>query len=193
MSSLTKFAVLGLVARRPTYGYAVMRQLQQWSVTGDVQRSSVYDALSRLRSDGLIQLRDAQATSAGERQPRTIYVATAEGDDALDSWLSTPPASFDELRLRIVLARGDDLDLLMRFVTDAEEDCLTRLEEFEGVDIHRLLTDAAGRSAPAEALYEALLGSMTSIELDGRLRSLQTARATLETLRNHPRYRGSST
>lgn len=189
MSSLTKFAVLGLAARRPTYGYAALRQLQRWSLTGDVQRSSIYDALSRLRNDGLIQLRDEQAADGAERQPRTMYVATAQGDDVLDSWFATPPTSFDELRLRIVLAQAHHLDHLMRFVTAAEEECLTRLEELESVDIERLMTESSGRSAPAEALYEALLGSMTSIELDGRLRSLQTARVTLETLRSHPRYR----
>jgi DNA-binding PadR family transcriptional regulator len=192
MSSLTRFAVLGLAARRPTYGYAALRQLQRWSVTGDVQRSSVYDALSRLHGDGLIQLRDAQAARRPERQSRTMYAATAEGNDALDAWFATPPGSFDELRLRIVLARAHDLDLLMRFVMEAEEECLTRLEALDGVDIQRLMSDAPGRMAPAEALYEALLGSMTSIELDGRLRSLQTARTTLEALRNHPQYRGSS-
>lgn len=193
MSSLTKFAVLGLVARRPTYGYAVMRQLQRWSVTGDVQRSSIYDALGRLHNDGLIQLRDSrEAGSNSDRQQRTMYVATAQGDEFLESWFATPPASFDELRLRIVLARAHDLDHLMHFVTSAEEECLTRLEELETVDIQQLMTESSGRSAPAEALYEALLGSMTSIELDGRLRSLQTARATLETLRNHPRYRAPS-
>jgi DNA-binding PadR family transcriptional regulator len=191
MSSLTRYAVLGLVARRPTYGYAVLRQLQQWSVTGDVQRSSIYDALSRLRNDGLIQLRDSSrdAGPSSERQQRTMYVATAEGDELLESWFSAAPTSFDELRLRIVLARAHDLDHLMRFVTAAEEECLARLEELDGVDIQRLMDQPSGRSAPAEALYEALLGSMTSIELDGRLRSLQTARVTLETLRNHPQYR----
>lgn len=191
MSSLTRYAVLGLAARRPTYGYAVLRQLQQWSVTGDVQRSSVYDALGRLHNDGLIRPRDSQE-SGGERQQRTMYVATAEGDDHLESWFAAPPASFDELRLRIVLARSRDLDHLIRFVTAAEEECLTRLEEVEGVDIEQMVTASSTRSAPAEALYEALLGSMTSIELDGRLRSLQTARATLEALKSHPQYRTQS-
>lgn len=192
MSSLTKFAVLGLVVRRPTYGYAVLRQLQRWSVTGDVQRSSVYDALGRLHNDGLIQLRD-ERSGRGERQSRTIYVATDEGGDVLDSWFASPPASFDELRLRIVLARAHDLDRLMRFVTDAEEECLSRLEDLESADVQGLMTDPAGRSAPAEALHEALLGSMTAIELDGRLRSLQTARATLEALRGLPQYRMRAT
>lgn len=192
MSSLTRYAVLGLVARRPTYGYAVMRQLQRWSITGDVQRSSIYDALGRLHNDGLIQLRDSQSAGNSERQQRTTYVATAKGDELLESWFAAPPASFDELRLRIVLARAHDLDHLMQFVTSAEEECLARLEELDTVDIEQLMTESSGRSAPAEALYEALLGSMTSIELDGRLRSLQTARATLEALRSHPQYRTPS-
>ncbi len=192
MSSLTKFAVLGLVARRPTYGYAVLRQLQRWSVSeDDVQRSSVYAALGRLHHGGLIQLRDDRALDGAERPQRTVYVATAEGDDRLESWFATPPASFDELRLRIVLARAQDLERLMRWVTVAEEECLARLEELGGMDIQRLMAEPSGRSTPAEALQEALLGSMTSIELDGRLRSLQSARVTLETLRSHPHYRES--
>lgn len=190
MSSLTKFAVLGLTARRPTYGYAALRQLRQWSITGDVQRSSVYNALTRLHIDGLIQPRDEPGPSAAaERQQRTLYVATADGDSRLDSWFATPPATFDELRLRIVLARARDLEHLMPFVLAAEEECLTRLEELDSVDIQRLTTEPSGRSARPESMQEALLGSMTAIELDGRLRSLQTARVTLEALRSHPQYR----
>lgn len=192
MSSLTKFAVLGLAARRPTYGYAVLRQLQQWSVAeDDVQRSSIYDALARLRAEGLIQPHGPQAPGGSGHKPRTMYVATVKGGDVLESWVRSPPASFDELRLRIVLARSHDLGLLMRFVRDAEEECLTRLEELDHVDIQQLMTALPGRSAPTEALHAALLGSMTAIELDGRLRSLQTARATLEALRSHPQYRAS--
>lgn len=193
MSSLTQFAVLGLVSRRPTYGYAVLRQLEEWAITADhVQRSSVYAAVRRLHNAGLIELRDTQTPDGSDRQSRAMYVATNAGEHRLEAWFRKPPKSFDELRLRIVLGRSTDLDRLMRFVMSAEEECLTRLEELESVDIQRLMTDLPGRSAPVEAFYASLLGSMSAIELDGRLRSLQTARATLEALRSHPQYRASS-
>lgn len=186
MSTPTRYAVLGLVARRPAYGYALMQQLRRWAADPTaVRSSSVYTALSRLESDELIEVRGPAAASGTDRQPRLTYGATASGERKLDEWLASPPVSYDELRLRIALARPQDLKTLIGFVIAAEQECLARLEALSappvGVDPDE---------EPWEALCGTILGTLDSGELAGRAKWLQDARAALESLRHHPARKG---
>src|SRR5690554_6101731 len=81
----TKYAVLGLIARQPTYGYALMQQLRGWAVDpSTVRTSSVYTALTRLERERLIEQRGSAPATASERQPRITYGATPAGQDRLD-------------------------------------------------------------------------------------------------------------
>lgn len=185
VSAPTKYAVLGLVARRPTYGYALMQQLRRWSIDPTtVRTSSVYTALSRLEAEQLIESRGPAPANGSERQPRTIYGATATGQELLDEWMGSRPVSYDELRLRIALARPHDLTTLIGFVLIAERECLERLQEIEAPPI-----EALTRQAPWEALCGAILGTLDSGELAGRAKWLQDARVALESMRDHPARR----
>ncbi len=186
MAAPTKYAVLGLVARRPTYGYALMQQLRRWAVDPtSVRSSSVYTALSRLEAEELIEVRGPAAAAGTDRQPRLTYGATRSGEQKLDEWLASPPATYDELRLRIALARPQDLQALIGFVVAAEQECLARLEQVDAPPIHALT-----RQAPWETLCAAILGSLDSGELSGRVKWLQDARVALESMRTHPARRG---
>jgi DNA-binding PadR family transcriptional regulator len=183
LSAPTKYAVLGLVARRPTYGYALMQQLRRWSIDPtSVRSSSVYTALSRLEDEQLIEVRGPSASTGTDRQPRLTYGATDAGQQRLDEWLSTAPASYDELRLRIALARPSDLPALIGFVVAAEEECLQRLQAIEAPAIAELTS----RLAPWEALCGAILGTLDTGELAGRVKWLQDARVALESMLDHP-------
>jgi len=185
VSAPTKYAVLGLLSRRPTYGYALMQQLRRWSIDPTaVRTSSVYTALSRLEDDMLIEPRGPAAASGTDRQPRITYGTTAAGEARLEKWLATRPASYDELRLRIAMARPQDLQLLIGFVIAAEQECLERLEEIETPPIEALTAQA-----PWEALCGAILGTLDTGELAGRARWLQEARVALESMRDHPARR----
>ncbi len=85
-----KYAVLGLLSRRPTYGYALMQQLRRWAIDPTaVRTSSVYTALSRLEDDLLIEPRGPAAASGTDRQPRITYGTTAAGEARLEKWLAT--------------------------------------------------------------------------------------------------------
>ncbi|WP_414641162.1 PadR family transcriptional regulator [Baekduia sp.] len=61
VSESTRYAVLGLLARRPTHGYALVEQIRRWPLdpvlvpTG----SSIYKALRRLSHEQLIEPLDS--------------------------------------------------------------------------------------------------------------------------------------
>lgn len=188
MSSSTKYAVLGLVARRPTYGYALMQQLRRWSLDPTtVRSSSVYTALSRLEDERLIEVRGPAAAKGTDRQPRMTYGATAEGQTRLDQWLTTKPADYDELRLRIALARPSDLDHLIGYALSAEREHLDRLQRLGAPT-----TDAQGERTPWESCCESILTALDSVELAARARWLQDARVALESLRERVDRRAGS-
>ena len=183
MSASTRYAVLGLVARRPTYGYALLQQLRRWSVEpAAVRSSSVYTALTRLEQDALIEPLGPSAISGTDRQPRVTYGATPAGEQRFAEWLTTAPSSYDDLRLRIALARPADLPVLTGFVATAEEACLQRLQELDAPPIASLTS----RLAPWEAVTGAILGTLDTAELAGRAKWLQEVRVTLESLRDYP-------
>lgn len=181
MSFPTRKAVLGLVARRPTYGYAVLQQLRRWARHPEaVRTSSVYTALSRLESGGLIESRPGDDSPAAAGPSRVFYRVTAVGRSDLDAWLESAPQSYEELRLRIALARPQDLALLIRSMATAEQACLAQLRDREGV----LPPGPAPRTLPWEALCGALLGTLDVGELAGRAKWLQDARVALESLQS---------
>lgn len=180
MSVPTKYAVLGLVARRPTYGYALMQQLRRWAVDPTtIRTSSIYTALTRLEREQLIEQRGSAPATASERQPRITYGVTPAGNERLDRWYASKPASYEELRIRIALARPQDIDTLIGFVHTAEQECLDLMH---GLDAPALDAGTVQRQ-PWEALCGAILGSLDMTELAARSRWLQDARAALEAIR----------
>jgi PadR family transcriptional regulator AphA len=98
-----EWAVLALLAERPSHGWALSRALapsgeigQIWS--GDRQR--VYRALRKLAELGLIE---ATLTEPGEGPHRTVYRPTTEGRRRLAGWLAEPVAQMREAQSTFVL------------------------------------------------------------------------------------------
>ncbi len=181
MSVPTKYAVLGLIARRPTYGYALMQQLRSWSIDpATVRTSSVYTALSRLEREQLIEQRGSAPATVSDRQPRITYGTTAQGEARLDRWFASKPGSYEELRIRIALARPQDIDTLIGFVVTAEQECLRLMQDLD----LPTLDPATAQRQPWEALCGAILGSLDTSELAARNRWLQDARVALEAIRD---------
>ncbi len=179
-----RHTTLGLIAREPAHGYALVRQLQRWALDpSSVRTSTVYTAISRLERDGLIEPVSTTPPAAGGGQPRIVYRTTPDGDETLDAWLSTPPTSYDELRVRVAVARRGDLPRLIEYISAEEQSCLDRLRELDGPPIAAL----TARNAPWDALCGAILGTLDTGELAGRVKWLQDARAALEAFRDDPR------
>jgi DNA-binding PadR family transcriptional regulator len=175
-----RHTTLGLISREPAHGYVLVRQLQRWALDpGSVRTTTVYTALSRLERDGLIEPVPGSAPSPGNQQ-RIVYRTTPDGEEALDEWLATAPTSYDELRVRVAVARRQDLPRLIEYISAEEQSCLDRLRELDGPPIAAL----AARNAPWDALCGAILGTLDTGELAGRVKWLQDARGALEAFRD---------
>ncbi len=102
--SLTEWAVLALAAERPTYGFAIAKELAAEGDLGriwTVPRPLVYRALDVLQQQNLVE---AIGEESGDRGPsRTRMRATRAGKSAVSAWLTTPAPHVRELRTRLLL------------------------------------------------------------------------------------------
>jgi DNA-binding PadR family transcriptional regulator len=172
-------AVLGLLAREPSHGYALWQKLQSWSADPDsIQSSSVYMALKRLADAGVIEVvGPAPAHGSGER-PRYTFGLTAAGRDRLEQWLAQAPSSTEELRLRIALAQPvDDLSALIEWVVAALAETQQRLGAAPGD--RRRIADLD----PWDAASAMALSALEFRELSARAQWLAEAHAQLQALR----------
>ena len=99
-----KFALLGLLAESPKYGYEIKRQFEAaignaWSVS----YGQLYPTLRRLSEQGWVTKRTEPGKKAAEKN---IYSITDKGRRKLDEWLLKPVKSSyrvkDEFTLRFL-------------------------------------------------------------------------------------------
>ena len=102
-----KFALLGLLAESPKYGYEIKRQFEGalgnvWSVS----YGQLYPTLRRLSEQGWVTKRTEPGKKAAEKN---IYSITDKGRRKLDEWLLKPVGSTyrvkDEFTLRFLFFR----------------------------------------------------------------------------------------
>lgn len=169
-------AVLGLLAREPSHGYALWQTLQRWSVDETIQTSSVYMAIKRLADAEAIEVVAlGPAPRHGER-PRHTFAITETGRDRLDRWLAQRPATVEDLRLRIAIAQpADDLLVLIDWVAQALVDTQRRLGAAPGSPV----ADDAPTWDSACALA---MSTLSFHELSARAQWLAEAHAQLRRL-----------
>jgi DNA-binding PadR family transcriptional regulator len=175
------------VARRPTYGYALVEQLGHGPLEESLvpTHRAIYKMLHALKAEGLIELLDSERDREPDGPSRRRYGVTAEGERRLEVWLRTPPETFTALRLRVAAARRQDLPTLIDVVRDAEYECLARLQELGAPDVASL----SMRGASWEAISGALLASVEIGEVAGRSKVLRDLRRELEALAVDDRLR----
>jgi PadR family transcriptional regulator AphA len=102
-----KFALLGLLAERPKYGYEIKREFEGalgnvWSVS----YGQLYPTLRRLSEQGWLTKKTEPGKKAAEKN---IYSITEKGRRKLDEWLLKPVRSTyrlkDEFTLRFLFFR----------------------------------------------------------------------------------------
>jgi DNA-binding PadR family transcriptional regulator len=172
-------AVLALVAKEPSHGYALWQTLRSWSADPDsVQSSSVYMALKRLSDLGEIEVvGDAPSHGSGER-PRFTFGATDVGRERLAEWMAQRPSSSEELRLRIALVQpADDLTVLIDWVVTALVETQRRLGAAPG-------SQHAMRETSWEAACAMALSALEFRELSARAQWLAESHAQLQKLRD---------
>jgi DNA-binding PadR family transcriptional regulator len=125
----SKHVVLGLLADRTSYGYALQQQLGERFGFLALAESAIYKTLERLEADRYVE-------TAGQRSSggisRILYRATPDGVACFKEWMAAPsePSPLrDELHAKLVLAGPDDLPQLLETVEGQAQACLTELAE----------------------------------------------------------------
>jgi DNA-binding PadR family transcriptional regulator len=191
VSESTRYTVLGLVARRPTYGYALVEQLRHWPLSVGLvpPRRSIYKALHVLSEQQLIAPQDSPLDRDPDGPSRRRFAATAEGERRYEEWLRSQPQSFADLCLRIGTARRKDLPALIEMVIAAEHECLARHQELQAPEIEALIA----KGASWEAITAALLATIEYTEVAARSKVLRDLRGMLEELRDHDAHEPAAT
>lgn len=180
----TQFAVLGLVARGPTHGYALAEQISRWPTDAKFvpSVSAVYKNLRRLSEIGWIEPLDTDGEAEPGRPGRTRYATTVEGQARFDEWIRRTPKTYEDLCARLATARREDIPVILAHVEAAER---AYRQELQGAWLPSVASLAA-RDAPWDVVLSVLVGQIASAEV--------TARATIlhelvQTLRDLPEPR----
>jgi DNA-binding PadR family transcriptional regulator len=175
MPEVTRHAILGMVRRRPTYGYRLHdRLLQRWP-SGDVfapNQRTVYKILKSLEDDGLVQGSDVPVDGRTRRR----FEVTPEGSRRYADWLSSDPETFAELILRLATATEEDLPLLIPLVVAAQHRLLELHSQLDAPNVGVLLA----RAAPWSRVLASLLEMVEYKQVASRVEILHDLRRTLE-------------
>jgi DNA-binding PadR family transcriptional regulator len=183
VSESTRYTVLGLVARRPTYGYALAELLSRWPLSDGLAppRRSIYKALRSLSEEHLIEPQDSAIDREPDGPSRRRYGATPEGERRFEEWLERPSQTFAELCLRIGTARRKDVPVLIDIVRQAEHQLLARHRELRTPEVETLISQGASW----ELVAAALLAKIEYSEIAARSAVLRDLRRALEDVRDN--------
>lgn len=102
--SVTEYTVLGVLAERPSHGFAIAKELGAEGDLGrifTVRRPQVYRALDRLVDRGLAAPIHTERGDAGPE--RLILVTTPRGEETLRHWLTKPVNHVRDIRIEFLL------------------------------------------------------------------------------------------
>jgi DNA-binding PadR family transcriptional regulator len=101
---LGDYLLLGLIAERPTHGFALSRQVARNGPIGrvyEISRPNVYQAICRLTATGLVVPVGTERTSVGPQ--RTLVRATLAGRHLAQTWLDQPARHVRDLDTELLL------------------------------------------------------------------------------------------
>ena len=103
--SKVEIVILGLIAEEPSHGYGVLERFRARSMGlwVEVGRASVYQALRRMESDGLIAGRDQEGTDGPDRR---VFRVTRAGRERLRAGLTDRAADHSPYETGAGLALG---------------------------------------------------------------------------------------
>jgi DNA-binding PadR family transcriptional regulator len=154
--SKVELLVLGMLADEPTYGYAILERFRARSVGfwAEVGRASVYQALRRMESHGLVAGRAQEGTDGPDRR---VFRITRAGRDRLREGLAQRAADRSPYETDAGLALG--LSHLMsaadsRRALDARELALRDLLDALRTERARTSADRDAGRAVANAMLD---------------------------------------
>jgi DNA-binding PadR family transcriptional regulator len=129
-----EYAVLGLVRRKPTYGYELQRQLSGLRGLGrvcPVEPAMVYAILKSLSG---LELIDGEWDNSAY-PPKAVYTATEAGEVEFARWLRRAVGRMREVRLdflvKLYFAMDEDPVLARELMTSQIEACSDYAEQIE--------------------------------------------------------------
>jgi DNA-binding PadR family transcriptional regulator len=175
-----RHAVLGLVAREPAHPYGLFDQMRRWPLSTAVvpEKRAVSRAVKSLADERLIESLGEEPGSQSDHIRRTTYGITPAGETYLRNWLGSPPSTYEDLIIRLVASRREDLPLLIEFLASAEAQCLERLEELRMPEVQGLLR----RDVAWGHVATVFVGKVEAGQIAGRWQVLREIRRTLEDL-----------
>lgn len=178
MAQSTQNTVLGMLRRRPAYGYGLVDEVSRWRGPAGVAPAprAVYRALQELSAEELIEAREAPTDRRPDGPNRRRYATTTKGVQRYEEWLQSTPESFADLFRRIATAREDDLPVLLTLVIDAEHMMLAQHRELRAPEVETLLAEGA----PWTAVSSALLASAHYTDVAAKATFLRDVRETIE-------------
>lgn len=176
MVSDTRYAMLGLLARKPSHGYELARRFGELFGPGwEINRGQVYEMLDTLREAGWAECLPSRR---GGRELK-VHQITQEGDHALTEWHGRPCAGSqpqrETLYLKLALARPQDAPHLLESIALREQACVDLLR--------RYAENASAVSEEADewdVLARATIDEATTTRLHGELDWLSKARKRIE-------------
>ena len=128
-----KFAVLGLLAESPKYGYEIKQRFEGdlgnvWSVS----YGQLYPTLRRLAELGWVTKKTEPGKKAAEKN---IYFITDTGRDQLDDWLLKPLRTVykvkDEFTLRFLFFNKLPQRQVIKYLKEQEQKVASQKENFQ--------------------------------------------------------------
>ena len=140
MSSIRVFILGTLAASGPLHGHQIRQQAQvdHTELWADVRVGSLYGALKRLASEGLV--REVRTERVGNRPERTVYEITREGRRAL--------AVVRDQALRQLDHHNDPFDLALTQSRDLPGEALTQIAENRLAGLRVAESSRASRPRP---------------------------------------------
>jgi DNA-binding PadR family transcriptional regulator len=172
----TRYAILGLLARRQSHGYELAMRFDELFGRGwEINRGQVYDMLGTLEEKHLIE--GVPGHQGGRKVKR--YRITQAGECVLGEWLARPctdaPPQRETLYLKLALARPQDAQHLLQSIALREQSCLDRLRAYaESTD--RMPAGANDW----EMIAREIIDEATTTQLHGDLEWLSKMRARIE-------------
>ena len=128
-----KYALLGLIAENPKYGYEIKQQFEGalgnvWSVS----YGQLYPTLRRLSVVGWVTKKTAPGKKAAERN---IYSITAKGKKRLDEWLLKPLRTNyrvkDEFTLKFLFFDKIPKEKVLNYLKSQQKKTIMQKENFQ--------------------------------------------------------------
>ncbi len=176
-----RFAILGLLAQKPRYGYELHR-LFEAVVGGDrnweVKPAQVYTTLERLEEAGLVER--SSDLGEGEQPARRIYTLSSAGLLELEGWFAggvTPDHQRDEFFVKLMVALSSGKADPRRVIQTQ------RAHLYQELHAATALRDSYD---PRNRLAQILLLDKALMHLEADLRWLDIAETRLEDVRHQP-------